>query len=148
MKSEILYKFYKDYCGERHIKLTEDQFVTFAVFFPTIQVIISDGVIDMEEWEYVNQLSRFMAKSFKDKGSNEDIHELSKIYLNEISYLIRFLRIWQDKFIDGLKQYSLENPEVKNSIVDTMQLFAEASGGTSEEEQIKMDNIKTALDIA
>lgn len=139
---------YQSYYDERKVKMTEEQFITFAVFFPTLLVIISDGVVDMEEWEYVKQLARFMAKSFKDNEKSEvDVDELTKTYLYEISFLLKFQRDWQATFIEGLKEYVRERPEVKSSILDTIELFAEASDGTSDDEQEKIDFIKKELSL-
>jgi len=140
-------ELYQSYYDERKVKMTEEQFTTFAVFFPTLLVIISDGVVDMEEWEYVRQLARFMAKSFKDEHAEVDVEELTKAYLNEISFLLKFQRDYQASFISGLKDYVKERPDVKSSILDTIHLFAEASDGTSEDEQEKIDFIKKELSL-
>lgn len=146
MKPETVSELFRLYQTERKVKITEEQFVTFAVFFPTILVIISDGVIDMEEWEYVKQLSRFMAKSFRDSENSEvDVNALTQAYLYEISFLLKFQRDWQEAFMQALKGYVQENPEVKSSILDTIHLFAEASEGTSDDELEKIQFIKEEL---
>jgi len=139
---------FAEYTQQRKVKVTEDQFISFTVFFPALLVIISDGIVDMEEWEYVKQLSRFIAKSFKEEDqSTVDIEALAKAYRHEISYLIKHLRDWQDKFLDALQSYILENPEIKSSVLETMELFAEASEGTSNEEDKKIQYLKEKLNL-
>lgn len=137
---------FEQYRKERPTQVTEEQFVTFTVFFPTVIIIVSDGVIDLEEWEYVKQLARFMAKTFQTEGhESEDVEALAENYLAEISYLIKFLNDWREPFLKALAPYLETRPEAKVSILDTIQLFAEASEGTSEEEQIQIDEIKNRL---
>ena len=139
---------YSEYTQARKVKVSEEQFTSFTVFFPALLVIISDGIVDMEEWEYVKQLSRFIAKSFKeDDHESVDIEALAKAYRHEISFLIKHLRDWQDKFIDALQSYILENPEIKSSVLETMELFAEASEGTSNEEEKRIQYLKEKLDL-
>ncbi|HAA16926.1 MAG TPA: hypothetical protein DCE41_36520 [Cytophagales bacterium] len=141
-------QLYQKYTAERPTSVTEEQFVTFTVFFPNLIIIISDGVIDLEEWEYVKQLARFMAKSFKDEGDEQvNVEGLADCYLREISYLIKFLADWRDAFLDALQPYLASRPDAKTSILDTIQLFAEASEGTSDEEQAQIDEIKNRLQL-
>ncbi|MEL6535532.1 MAG: hypothetical protein AAFQ98_08990 [Bacteroidota bacterium] len=141
-------RLYSQYKEERPTAVTEDQFVTFTVFFPNLIIIISDGVIDLEEWEYVKQLARFMAKSFQDEGDEQvDVDSLAECYLKEISYLIKFLADWRESFLEALLPYLATRPDAKTSILDTIQLFAEASEGTSDEEQAQIDDIKNRLQL-
>ena len=76
-----------------------------------------------------------------------DIEELAKAYRHEISYLIKHLRDWQDKFIEALQDYISNNPEVKSSVLETMELFAEASEGTSDEEEERIKYLKEKLNL-
>lgn len=143
-----LKKLYDEYKEERNMKITEDQFTFFVVFFPSLLVIVSDGVVDMEEWEYLQQLAHFMAKSFKeDHKDSEDMNALSKAYLYEISYMIKHLRDWQKEYLKALKKYLKEEPEAKSSVLETMMLFAEASEGTSEDEENKIEDLKDYLEL-
>ena len=148
MSSVTINSLFAEYTEERNVKVNEEQFTSFTVFFPALLVIISDGIVDMEEWEYVKQLSRFIAKSFKeDEKATIDIEELAKAYRHEISYLIKHLRDWQDKFIGALQSYINEHPEVKSSVLETMELFAEASEGTSDEEEKLITDLKEKLNL-
>ncbi|MCC5921832.1 MAG: hypothetical protein LAT68_15090 [Cyclobacteriaceae bacterium] len=145
---DALRALYKEYQQYRSTTITEDQFVSFAVFFPTLLVIISDGVVDMDEWEYVKQLSQFMANTFKDDNEgNINVKKLSKSYLEEISYMIKFQEDWRSDFINALRPYLKDRPEVKNTVLETIYLFAEASEGISEEEQEAIDDMKEKLQL-
>jgi len=148
MQSKTISTLYEEYREERNVKITEDQFASFVVFFPSLLVIISDGVVDMEEWEYLQQLSHFMAKSFKQDGaSTEDVDQLSKCYLLEIAYTIKHLKDYQEVFLTALQAYLAENPQDKVSVLDTIKLFADASEGTSDDEASKIDYLTQLLDL-
>ncbi|MEM7548755.1 MAG: hypothetical protein AAF363_03725 [Bacteroidota bacterium] len=145
---QSLTELYNRYKRERDIHIDEEQFTFFVVFFPSLLVIVSDGIIDMEEWEYLKQLSHFMAKSFKeDHHEEQDIEALTKSYLSEISYMIRQLRGWETDFLYTLRDYLKATPEAKITVLDTMMLFADASDGTSEKEEKQMKDIKSLLDL-
>jgi hypothetical protein len=147
-KKETIRNLYSVYQEERHLKITEDQFTFFVIFFPALLVIVSDGIVDMDEWEYLQQLAHFMAKSFKEDCEGEsDMQSLTKAYLYEISYMIKHIRDWQDEYLEALNEYLTKNPDAKSSVLETMMLFAEASGGTSSEEEEKINNLKTYLNL-
>jgi hypothetical protein len=130
------------------MKISEDQFTFFVVFFPALLVIISDGIIDMEEWEYCQQLSQFMAKSFKDECHEQaDVETLSKAYLSELSFMIKNLPNWKEDYLDALKKHLKLEPETKNSVLETMLLFAEASEGTSDDEETQIEQLKKELNL-
>lgn len=148
MTATTISQLFQEYKQERNVKITEDQFTSFVVFFPSLLVIISDGVVDMEEWEYLQQLSLFMAKSFKKEGdSDSNVNELSKCYLLEIGYIIKHLKWYQPGFLAALKSYLDENPDDKASVLDTIQLFADASDGTSAEEAEKIKHLSDYLGL-
>jgi hypothetical protein len=137
---------YKEYKKQREMKISEDQYTFFVIFFPALLVIISDGIIDMEEWEYCEQLSQFMAKTFKEDCQEEaDMESLSKAYLYEISYMIKHVADWKDDYLDALKGYLEKDPEAKSSVMETMLLFAEASDGTSDDEENQIEILKKQL---
>lgn len=148
MATDTIKQLYLEYQQERNAKISKEQFTSFVVFFPSLLVIISDGVVDMEEWEYLQQLSLFMAKSFKKEGdSPQSVNELSKCYLLEISYIIKHLKDYQEDFLLSLKSYLEENPEDKASVYDTIRLFADASEGTSKEEEAKIISLSDYLHL-
>jgi hypothetical protein len=147
MNTVTINDLYKSYCSKRKIIFTLEEFIPLVVFFPAFMVVISDGILDQEEWEYLKQLSRFMAKSYKEAETKEDIKKYTSSYLREIGYLLRNLPVLQEDFLLALKSYVLEKPEVKASIVDTIQLFAEASEGTSKIEAKMIDYINNLLEL-
>lgn len=148
MAAYTIPQLFQEYRQERNVKISEDQFTSFVVFFPSLLVIISDGVVDMEEWEYLQQLSLFMAKSFKKEGDAEmNVNELSKSYLLEIGYIIKHLKAYQSAFLSALKDFLQANPEDKASVLDTIQLFADASDGTSDEEADKIQHLSEYLGL-
>jgi hypothetical protein len=139
---------YKKYQEQRQSRLNFDQFLTFVIFFPTLLVITSDGVVDVEEWDFVKQLSKFLANTYKDEGlSPAEIDQLNISYLEETSYLLKNLKDWESKFINALKTYLVNHPETRETILDTIYLFAEASSGTSAHEEAKIRFLKEELSL-
>jgi len=143
-----LKELYAEYAEERNMQISEDQFTFFVIFFPALLVIVSDGIVDMEEWEYCQQLSHFMAKTFKeDCHEDTDMNTLGKAYLAEIGYMIKHRIHWKNDFLSALKNYLKHDPSAKNSILDTMLLFAEASEGTSDDEENQIELLKKYLEL-
>ena len=153
MTNSSLSSLYEAYKEARPTTLMEEQFTPFVVFFPALLVSISDGVIDCEEWDYLQQLARFMAKPF-GAGQQQDspldseaVNDLSKLYLTEIAYIIKHLPLHQEAFLNGLKAYLAQNPSIKASVLETIELFAEASDGTSEQEAEKIKYLTHYLEL-
>ena len=148
MSAFTVHQLFVEYQKERNTKVNEDQFIFFIVFFPSLLVIISDGIVDLEEWEYVKQLSHFIAKSFKEEDhENVNVAELATLYRHEISYLTKHLGEWQDKFLEALQYYLNDHPEFKETVLETMELFAEASEGTSSHEEERIVHLIELLKL-
>jgi len=142
---EELFRLYKEH---RQVRFNEDQFATFVIFFPTLLVVTSDGVVDIEEWDFVKQLTKFLANTYREEGLNSaEVDDLNTGYLEETSYLLKNLKNWEVRFLKALRDYLEENPEAKGTILDTIYLFAEASSGTSPQEEAKINFLKGELKL-
>lgn len=127
--------------------LTKEQFDSMVMFFPSLLVVASDGVVDEEELIYVNYLGKFMADSLKDELTSEQRDLLEEQYVKELGFLLDHLSEWEPKFVAALKAYLAQHAEAKEDLVDILYLFAEASDGLSEEEEEKIEELKQILDL-
>ena len=147
MKSSKITSLKKSYELEREHRLTEEQFGSMVLFFPSLLIIASDGEIDAEEWVYVNYLAKFIADTFKNEISAIERDELEAQYLEELTYLTHNLESWEQPFLHALQDYISFNEDVKEDVEDILYLFAEASDGKSEAEIIKIEELKERLNL-
>jgi len=140
---------YNAYLAAHQNTLTEEQFNSLLIFFPALLVVASDGVVDDEEWMYVKYLAKFMSDSFKYQGdvTESERKELEALFLENLKYLLESLDTWEEKFIDTLRDYLEDTPELKEDVLEILHLFAEASEGTSDEEQEVIDKLVQRLGL-
>jgi hypothetical protein len=133
MSEFILKDLQKEYQRERNIVLNEEQFAYLINLFPSLLVVLSDGIIDREEWVTVKKLAKILGTEFAsaDLGIEKE-ENLSLIYRAEFRYLLKNREKWEDKFLNGLKKYFDQNDGSKDFVMETMHLFAHASDGISE----------------
>ncbi|MGD1841197.1 MAG: hypothetical protein ACFB0B_09915 [Thermonemataceae bacterium] len=142
---EHLYIVYKE---KRSVKLSLEQFTTFAEFFPTLLVIKSDGVIDSGEKLYLQKLSESLGNIFKEDGLGSlKINTLIQTFKEEFEYLLYHLEEWQDAFLEALKGHLENNPHDRETILDTIYLFAETSEDVSDDEKSMLEYIKNRLQL-
>lgn len=148
MGENIVADLFRDYKNHRRTRLSQKQFASFLAFFPSLLVVSSDGIVDKEEWLYCKKLAKALGHSFSDENLNEEESKsLTSIYKGEFGYLLRNLISWESKFLETLKQYLLVNEYARQFVIDTLYLFADASNGISESEQLKIKYIKEVLSI-
>jgi hypothetical protein len=132
MNIEELYDLFVE---QRNIDLDLEQFTLFTEFFPAVLVILSDGVMDTREKLYLEKLINSLANAFTNEGGgNKHIHKLQHIFSQAFDFLIQHLEEWKDKFLLALKSHLAEFPESKETILDTIHLFAETSQDVDEAE--------------
>jgi len=127
--------------------LTQEQFQTLVLFFPSLLVLASDGVIDQEEWVYVKYLAKFMSDTYKKDLTDVELAALNQNYYKSLELLIDSLDTWEDRFLDALKLHLEEFPFKKETVTETLHLFAEASEGESDDEIKKIEEIAERLNI-
>lgn len=145
MRENIVADLFRDYKRHRHTRLTQEQFASFLAFFPSLLVVASDGIVDKEEWLYCKKLAKALGHSFSDDMVDEQY--LTSVYKREFGYLLKNLPAWESRFLSTLKQYLIVNQYAKQFVIDTLYLFADASNGISESEQLKIKYIKEVLSI-
>ncbi|MBK6266604.1 hypothetical protein JKA74_16280 [Marivirga sp. S37H4] len=141
-------KLYSEYTKERNIKLNKEQFVYIVNLFPALRVVLSDGIVDKDEWITVKRLAKILGDEFATEDLGEEKEEnLMLIYKAEFRYLIKNLGMWESKFLKALKEYFEENESSKEFVLETMYLFAHASDGVSEEEDNAIDYLTSELGL-
>jgi len=119
-------QLYLEYVKARSLDIDRKHFLYILNLLPAFWVVLSDGIMDQDEWGIVKKLGTILGKNVV-KSEEED--ELLGLYKNEFRYLIRHQKEWKDKFFNALRSYFDENPSAKDFVVETMFLFAGASEG-------------------
>lgn len=128
-------QLYSEYLKERNIKINRDQFIYIVNLLPALLVVLSDGIVDREEWTTVKKLAKILGNEFATEDLGLDKEEnLTLIYRSEFRYLLKSREQWEEPFLDALRDYFVENESSKDFVLETMYLFANASDGISEEE--------------
>jgi tellurite resistance protein len=141
-------QLFKEYTQERFINLNKEQFVYILNLFPALRVVMSDGIVDQDEWVTVKRLAKILGDEFATEDLGEEKQEnLMLIYRAEFRHLVKNLDKWQTKFLEALKDYFNENETSKEFVVETMYLFASASDGVSEEENEVIEFLTTELGL-
>lgn len=141
-------QLYKDYTQKRDITLNKEQFVYLVNLFPAFRVVMSDGIMDTEEWLTVKRLAKILGDEFAtDDFGQEKEENLMLVYRAEFRHLIRNLEEWQDRFLEALKDYFGTNKTSKEFVVETMYLFASASDGVSSAENEVIQQLTQELGL-
>lgn len=135
MSTSAMDQLFSDYLKERNIKINKDQFIYIVNLLPALLVVLSDGIVDREEWTTVKKLAKILGNEFATEDLGVDKEEnLTLIYRSEFRYLLKSREQWEERFLDALREYFKENESSKDFVLETMYLFANASDGISEEE--------------
>ena len=148
MTNTKLEELFEDYSQMRKLEVSYEQFVSFAAFYPSLMVLQSDGRIDEEEWEYLNQLAVGLVKVYQTKFKfEEEGEDLKKMFINEFKFLVSSFDEWERKFIAALKEHLNNNENDKQEVISALYLFAEASNGISDKEQTMIEHLKKELQL-
>ena len=80
---------YDKYKSETPSQLSYSEFENLVIFFPTLLIVASDGVIDDEEKLYLEYLAAFMSKSINNEEHHgiDDKKLFKKHYLDDLEFL-------------------------------------------------------------
>jgi tellurite resistance protein len=125
-------QLYNEYKRNRFLELNKEQFIYVVNLFPALLVVLSDGIIDREEWGTVKKLAKILGSEFASEDFGKDKEEnLTLLYRSEFRYLLKNRERWEKKFLIALKDYFVVNDSAKEFVLETMYLFAHASDGIS-----------------
>lgn len=142
-------KLYDEYKQARFLDINKEQFIYIAHLLPSCLIVMSDGLLDREEWVTLKSLSKILGSEFAtdDLGTDEKEENLMLIYKGEIRYLIKNKEVWQDKFIDALAEYINDQPSSKDFVKETMQLFVAPEQNPDERELSTYKKLSSALGL-
>lgn len=141
-------ELYYHYRQKRKISLNLEQFTLLVEFFPSLLVVLSDGVVDSGEQLYLDKLVQSIVNIFALEGFNQKkTEELYKIYSTEFDYIIQNIDDWKKDFLRVLRNYLEVNPEQKEMILDTLHLFAETSQDVTDIERGMILRLKRELNL-
>ena len=139
---------FQEYTESRFIELNKEQFIYIVNLFPALRVVLSDGIVDQDEWNTVKRLAKILGDEFASEDLGEEKEEnLMLIYKSEFRYLIKNLDKWEDKFLVALKEYFNTNDASKEFVLETMYLFAHASESISPEEDETINYLMKELGL-
>lgn len=136
---------YEEYINHRKVELNKEQFIWIVNLFPALLVVLSDGIVDSEEWAEVKKLSSKLGKEFASDDLGVQKEDLAMVYRTEFQFLLKNRDKWEIKFLNALKDYFEENKESKSFVLESMFLFAKASGGVSTAEADTIEFLTKAL---
>ena len=145
-KIDILYK---EYTQVRFLDVNKDQFIYIAHLLPSCLLVMSDGLLDNEEWVTLKQLSKILGDEFAsdDLGTDEKEENLMLIYKAEIRYLLKNRDRWEDKFLAALKEYLTTNPASVEFLNETLNLFAGPDANPDKDAKVLYDSLKKELGL-
>ena len=56
---------YKEYTEERFLTLNKEQFIYLVNLFPALRVVLSDGIVDQDEWNTVKRLAKILGNEWR-----------------------------------------------------------------------------------
>jgi hypothetical protein len=140
---------YKEYTQVRFLDINKEQFIYIAHLLPSCILVMSDGLLDQEEWATLKQLSKILGDEFaaENLGTDEKEENLMLIYKAEIRYLLKNREMWEQKFLEALKDYLKSNPSSGEFLNETLDLFAGTDAEPDEEEKKNYDKLKMELGL-
>lgn len=140
---------YAEYSAKRFLDVTKEQFIYIAHLLPSCLIVMSDGLLEKEEWVTLKRLSKILGNEFatENLGTEEKEENLMLIYQGEIRYLLKNREEWEVKFLDALCEYLEDNETSKEFIGETLDLF---TAPEQQPEQVEIDTctrIRGALGV-
>jgi len=148
MFAHTITDLYEEYTEQRKLTITFEQFTFLVTSYPVLLIVSTDGKVDMKEWSYLKRRSDDLAELLlKDETDPEVVSDFKNMLLNEFKYLLMNFDTWERKFMKTLKNYLQEKPDLKNSLLESIYLFASVSEGICEKEEVMIEHLKKELGI-
>lgn len=140
---------YTEYTQVRFLDINKEQFIYIAHLLPSCLIVMSDGLLDREEWVTLKRLSKILGDEFatEDLGLEEKEENLMLIYKAEIRYLLKSREKWEAKFIAALRDYLANNKASKEFLNETMELFASQEQDHDKAEYRTYKRLKEELNL-
>lgn len=146
MKPAELLQEYKE---SRPTTLTAEQFELLLYLVPVMIVATSDANVDTIEMGYLRGvISESIMELTPDELSESELTALNGLYQDEMNYLLRNMRYWEDKLLEGLKALMPSQPDMLRRLKLRMQAVAESSKGVNAYEKEAIARLQERLGIA
>lgn len=140
---------YTEYTQVRFLDINKEQFIYVAHLLPSCLIVMSDGLLDREEWVTLKRLSKILGSEFatEDLGTDEKEENLMLIYKAEIRYLLKNRDKWETKFITALRDFLATSSASKDFVRETMDLFASKEQDSGDVELQTYKRLKAELNL-
>ena len=131
-------ELYTEYTQVRFLDISKEQFIYIAHLLPSCLIVMSNGLLEKEEWVTLKRLTKILGDEFatEDLGQEEKEENLMLIYQGEMKYLIKNKKQWENKFLDALCEYLQHNESSRAFVAETMDLF---TAPDQNPEQVEVD---------
>lgn len=138
---------YTEYTQVRYLDINKEQFTYIALLLPSCLLVMSDGLLEKDEWLTLKQLTKILGDEFatEELGTDEKEENLFLIYKAEIRYLLKQPDKWQTKFLGALKEYLVDHPSSREFVKETMELFT--SNELSPSDSVKKTNAELLQEL-
>lgn len=138
MEQSKIDSLFDEYAQLRFLDITKEQFIYMAHLLPSCLIVMSDGLLDKEEWVTLKRLTKILGDEFAtaELGELEKEENLMLIYQGEIRYLLKHRKEWESKFLDALCEYLDGKESSKEFVGETLDLF---TAPEQEPEQVEVD---------
>jgi hypothetical protein len=133
-------ELFKSYSEERGTVLSENQFASLLLMYPSVLVASCDG--DFDALERQN-----LAISCNSAAGENDVLFAAELYC-ELMYCISSEgKKWRNLFFDVMKENLSNDSDTKQLVLNLMTSMAESSDGISNEELETINSIKQSLNL-
>ncbi len=127
--------------------LPREQFITLLTFFPVLLVVNADAHLQEEERIFVTFIAKAMADTFDQELPDRAARaQLQQQFTTDLDYLLHHHQ-WEAPFMETLANYLAEMPQIKETVLEVIYLFADAAEETSAAEARTIGQIRARLGI-
>lgn len=137
MKFSELFKIYSE---ERGTVLSENQFASLLLMYPSVLVASCDGNFDALERQN-------LAISCNAAAGENDPLFAAELYCELMNCISKEGEKWRTLFFDVLKENLSADSESKQLVLDLMTSMADSSDGVSNSERETIEDIKQLLNL-
>lgn len=144
----LIDQVFEEYQRTRQSDMTQQEFTEMLCLVPVLLVAVSDQNVDTVEMGYLTGLVHELALDTSlDETDEAAIERLKNIYLDELGYLIRNMRYWEDKLLNAVHQLIERDEVLQKKVRIRMRAVAESSKGVNTYEADKIQALQDRLGI-
>jgi hypothetical protein len=133
-------ELFKSYSEERGTVLSENQFASLLLMYPSVLVASCDGQFDALERQN-------LAISCNSAAGENDSLFAAELYCELMYCISNEGKKWRNLFFDVMKENISNDSDTKQLVLNLMTSMAESSDGISDEELESINSIKHSLNL-